>query len=138
MSERNLPWLRPSIIAGFVLALLNVSRAHVWAAADETMQYSLGVAGLVPDAIAIPLWLVAAITTCLAYGSFWCRVIGISLTAGLHASVAISAMFTMFEPLAPEMTSTVGSYGTIALLTLLITRMTDNRTVLEGPPNGLE
>ena len=138
MPELNLSWLRPSILAGFALALLNVSRAHVWAAADETMQLSLGVAGLVPDAITIPLWLVAAITVGLAYWSFWCRVIGISLTAGLHASVAISAMFTMFEPHAPVLTSTVGSYGTIAILTLLIARMTDNRTVLEGPPGGLE
>ena len=135
MPELNLSWLRPSILAGFTLALLNVSRAHVWAAADETKQYSFGVAGLVPDAIAITLWLVAAATVCLAYWSFWFRVIGISLTAGLHASVAISAMF---EPLAPELTSTVGSYGTIAILTLLIARMTDNRTVLEGPPDGLE
>ena len=138
MPELNLSWLRPSIIAGFVLALLNVSRAYVWAAADETMQLSLGVARLVPHAIATPLRLVAAITVGLAYWPLRCRVIGTSLAAGLHASVAISTMFTMFEPLTPEMTSTVGSYGTIAFLTLLLARMTDNRTVLEGPPNGLE
>ena len=130
--------LRPSIVAGFVLALLNASRAYVWSATDETMQLSLGVAGLVPDVIAITLWMVASVTTLLAYWSLWCRVVGISLTAGLHAAVAISAVFTLFQPLTPELASTVGSYGTVAILTLLMTRMTDNRTVLEGRPDGLE
>ena len=124
--------IRPTMLASLTLGILDLSRARAWGSGGMGHYDHVGALGAVPPAITVALWLIAGIAMLAAYWSIPARIVGISLTAALHASVAVSALVAYIDPGSTVMESTIGSYGAIAVLTLLTTRMTDNVTVLEG------
>lgn len=127
---------RPTMWASLTLGILDLSRAHAWGTGEMARYEHVGILGVIPPPITAGLFALAGLAMLAAYLSMHCRIIGVSLTAGLHATVAISAAAAYLDPGSGVLLSTVGSYGAIAVLTLLITRMTDNITVLEGRPDG--
>ena len=124
--------IRPTMLASLTLGILDLSRARAWGSGGMGHYDHVGALGAVPSAITVALWLIAGLAMLASYWSVRARIIGVSLTAALHASVAVSALVAYLHPGAEVLESTIGSYGAIAALTLLTTRMTDNRTVLEG------
>lgn len=127
---------RPTMWASLALGALDLSRAHAWGTGEMARYEHVGILGTIPPLVTAAAFTLAGLAMLAAYISMPCRIIGISLTAGLHATVAISAAVAYIDPGSKVLLSTVGSYGAIAVLTLLITRMTDNITVLEGMPDG--
>ena len=128
--------IRPTMLASLTLGILDLSRAHAWGTGEMARYEHVGILGVIPPPITAGLFALAGLAMLAAYLSMTCRIIGVSLTAGLHATVAISAAAAYLDPGSKVLLSTVGSYGAIAVLTLLITRMTDNVTILEGRPDG--
>ena len=124
--------MRPTLAVSLTLAILDLARARAWGSGGMGHYDHVGALGAVPPAITVALWLIAGLAMLASHWNLTARIIGISLTAALHASVAVSALVAYLHPGAEVLESTIGSYGAIAALTLLTTRMTDNRTVLEG------
>lgn len=124
--------MRPTLAVSLTLGILDLARARAWSTGGMGHYDHVGALGAVPPAITVALWLIAGLAMLAAYWSIPARIVGVSLTAALHASVAVSALVAYIDPGSTVLESTIGSYGVIAVLALLTTRMTDNRTVLEG------
>ena len=126
--------IRATLLASWVLALINAGRAVSWATGDMGRAEEVGILAIVPTQMAVTLWALAALTMMLAYRNRCARHIAVTLTAALHSSVAVSAGIAWLQTGSEVYLSTSASYAGIAALTLLITLMTDNATVLEGRP----
>ena len=128
--------MRPTVLAAATLGILDLLRARAWATGGMASYEHVGWLGAIPAPITASIWIIAGLAMLASYWSVRARIIGVSLTAALHASVAVSALVAYLHPGAEVLESTIGSYGAIAALTLLITRMTDNVTILEGRPDA--
>ena len=124
--------MRPTLAVSLALAILGLARARAWSTGGMASYEHVGWLGAIPAPITASIWIIAGLAMLASYWSVRARIIGVSLTAALHASVAVSALVAYLHPGAEVLESTIGSYGAIAALTLLTARMTDNRTVLEG------
>ena len=124
--------MRPTLAVSLTLAILDLARARAWSTGGMASYEHVGWLGAIPAPITASIWIIAGLAMLASYWSVRARIIGVSLTAALHASVAVSALVAYIDPGSTVLESTIGSYGAIAVLTLLTTRMTDNVTVLEG------
>lgn len=119
------PVITPGFWVGVVLAMLDLTRAHAWGTGEMGTYEHVGLLGHLPHHLVTALWTLAAILLLVKPWRERCGAVGLALTAGLHLSIGVSAAVAYVSAESHVLTSTVGSYLAIGVLTALSARRID-------------
>lgn len=123
----------PARLAYLVLALISLARVVTWCATGFGDSPHVGFLQYLPTSLVAVLWAIGGVTTAVGGWHYRARQIGITLTAIMNASVGTASFFNRTVGEANGITMSVAvSYLGIAVIAVLLPRLTDAGIVLDG------
>lgn len=125
--------INPAQGAYVVLGVISFARVVTWLTTGFGESPHAGFLALLPVNMVAVLWGIAGVATIIGAWSYKFRQIGVTLTAILSATVGTASFLnrTIGEATGITMSTSI-SYLGIAVMAILIPRLTDAGTVLEG------
>lgn len=125
--------INPAQGAYVVLGVISFARVVTWLATGFGESPHVGFLALFPTSVVALVWAVAGVTTMTGAWSYKFRLIGVTLTAVLNASVGTASFLNRTIGDTSGITMSVAiSYLGIAVMAIILPRLTDAETVLEG------